>query len=472
MNKLGVIVPYRDRYEHLVTFKNSIIKHLTTKGVDFELIVIEQDNATAFNRGKLLNIGFLEAEKLKCDYVVFHDVDMIPIDADYSYSAVPLHLATKFISSSKTKRIIFDEYFGGVTMFPTQLFRRINGYSNEYWGWGFEDNDLLYRCKTFGIPLDKKEIPNSGGNTAALKFNGVNAYVKAKNVINVRRPLTMFVSFCPDEVILDHTKDEDTHGVLGIPGYDLSISYNSYKRYSFNIFDNENTPLYINTNITTNYKTNIAITINPETKHITFYQDGEFVKRTVYRNPLMNYIKEPNFYLGATSPDRNGNENWFRGVIDSVAIYDEVLGYDEIKEISKNKYFGLTQNFGQYESAQDLKLYYDAKFIKNYKLIDLSGNGNDGEIVNCEIVGYNIDDTKLIDAPFRRSSTFKLLDHDENGYMNNSWKNKTTRYNQLRFENEVSKRYIDAINDGLNNCKFKEHSKVKVKNQTHIVVGV
>ncbi len=30
-------------------------------------------------------------------------------------------------------------------------------------------------------------------------------------------------------------------------------------------------------------------------------------------------------------------------------------------------------------------LYYDAKFIKGYKLMDLSGNGNDGEIVNCEI---------------------------------------------------------------------------------------
>lgn len=472
MNKLGVIVPYRDRYEHLVSFKNSIIKHLTLKGVDFELIVVEQDNAAAFNRGKLLNIGFLEAEKLKCNYVVFHDVDMIPIDADYSYSAVPLHLATKFISSAKTKRIIFDEYFGGVTMFPTELFRRINGYSNEYWGWGFEDNDLLYRCKTFGIPLDKQEIPNSGGNTAALKFNGVNAYVKAKNVINVRRPLTIFVSFYPNETILNHNKDEDIYGVLGIPGYDFTISYNSYRRYSFNIFDNKNTSLYIDTNIKSNYKTNIAITIKPETKHISMYQDGEFVKRIIYRKPLMNYVKEPYFYLGSVSPGRTGDEKWFNGIINSIAVYDTVLEDDEIKEIAKNKYFGLTQNFGQYESPHSLKLYYDAKFIKNYKLIDLSGNGNDGEIANCEIIGYSVEDTKLIDVPFRRNSTFKLLDHDENGYMNNSWKNKTTRYNQLRFENEVSKRHIDTINDGLSNCSFKEHSKVKVKNQTHIIVGV
>jgi hypothetical protein len=397
---------------------------------------------------------------------------MIPIDVDYSYSNVPLHLATKFISSSKTKRVIFDEYFGGVTIFPTELFRRINGYSNEYWGWGFEDNDLLYRCKTFGIPLDKLEILNMGGNTSALKFNGVDAYVKSKNVINVRRPLTIFISFCPDETVLDHSRDEDIYTILGIPGYDLSISYNSYKRYSFNIFDLDDNPLYINTNIKPNYKTNIVITINPKTKHISMYQDGEFVKRILYRKPLMNYIKEPHFYLGAASPNRTDNEKFFNGVINTLAIYDDVLEDEEIREISKNKYFGLTHTFGEYKSHHTLKLYYDAKFIKNYKLIDLSGNDNDGEIVNCEIVGYSIDDTKLIDIPFRRNSTFNLLEHDENGYMNNSWKNKTTRYNQLRFENEVSKRYIDTMSDGLNNCSFKEYSKVKVKNQTHIVVGI
>jgi hypothetical protein len=40
---------------------------------------------------------------------------------------------------------------------------------------------------------------------------------------------------------------------------------------------------------------------------------------------------------------------------------------------------------------------------------DLSGNGNDGDIVNCEIVGYSVDDTKLINVPFRRKSTFKLI---------------------------------------------------------------
>ena len=44
----------------------------------------------------LLNIGFKIAESYECDYVIFHDVDMIPLIVDYSYSDIPLHLATDF----------------------------------------------------------------------------------------------------------------------------------------------------------------------------------------------------------------------------------------------------------------------------------------------------------------------------------------------------------------------------------------
>ena len=115
--KLGVIVPYRKRPTHLRKFQESIKEYL--KDYDYELIIVEQSDDLPFNRGKLLNIGFKTALRKQCDYVVFHDVDMLPIDVDYSYSEVPLHLATGF---SNSKREIFKTYFGGVTLFPIDLF--------------------------------------------------------------------------------------------------------------------------------------------------------------------------------------------------------------------------------------------------------------------------------------------------------------------------------------------------------------
>ena len=160
MNKLGVIVPYRDREEHLIIFKKHITEYLNKQNILFELIIVEQTNDKPFNRGKLLNIGFIEAERLGCTYVVFHDVDMLPIDVDYSYCSDVLQLANNFISDTDYTKEIYDGYFGGVTMFPIDSFKKVNGYPNDFWGWGFEDDELLRRCMQSGIETDSKKIKN------------------------------------------------------------------------------------------------------------------------------------------------------------------------------------------------------------------------------------------------------------------------------------------------------------------------
>ncbi len=74
--KLGIVIPYRDRHRQLFIFKANLKRYMEERNFPYELIVVEQDDAKVFNRGKLLNIGFIRAKKLKCDYVVFHDIDM------------------------------------------------------------------------------------------------------------------------------------------------------------------------------------------------------------------------------------------------------------------------------------------------------------------------------------------------------------------------------------------------------------
>ena len=67
-NKLGIIVPYRNRYKQLILFKRKISEYMTNRGIDYELIVVEQDDAKLFNRGMLLNIGFEESLKFCNSY--------------------------------------------------------------------------------------------------------------------------------------------------------------------------------------------------------------------------------------------------------------------------------------------------------------------------------------------------------------------------------------------------------------------
>lgn len=134
MKKLAIIVPYRNREEHLKQFvpymENYLLDDLEGES-DYKIFIINQDDNKPFNRAKLLNIGFKESEDF--DYFAFHDIDMLPIDSDYTYVEEPTHLATEVEQFGF--RLPYDGYFGGVTIFDKENFKKINGYANEYWGW-------------------------------------------------------------------------------------------------------------------------------------------------------------------------------------------------------------------------------------------------------------------------------------------------------------------------------------------------
>jgi len=153
MKKLSVVVPYRKREQHLSQFIPYMEDFLKNEGI-FEpsILIVEQADDKPFNRAKLLNVGY--AESKECDYFCFHDVDMLPINSDYSPVEAPTHMATE--AEQFGWKLPYDGYFGGVTMFDKESFEKINGYANEYWGWGAEDDDVLSRCLIVGIPTYRK----------------------------------------------------------------------------------------------------------------------------------------------------------------------------------------------------------------------------------------------------------------------------------------------------------------------------
>lgn len=470
--RLGIIIPYRNRYDQLSTFKSAICEYLDDTDIDYKIIIVEQDDEKLFNRGKLLNIGFAKAKKLRCNYVIFHDIDMLPDEVDYSYSPIPLHLATNEVSEQGELTPVFEEYFGGVTLFPVEMFESINGYSNDYWGWGFEDDDLLHRCKLAHIPLNTTKKENIGAKTSALRFNGVNSFVKFKNNFNFSRDLTLLISFRPDELTLNPDQRDDAGAAFGIPGYDLIIGYNSFKRYVVELFDSKPEFHNLYSDIENCVNVNVILTYQARERKFVLYINGEKVDSKVIGNRVYNYKRSEYVYLGVGNPNTNDYPKFFKGDIGTFASYNKCLDEDQIKSLGSNSHFGLGTNFENYTDSHALTNYFDAKFIFDYKLKNLINSDNDGEIVNCSIEKLEFVEYTDIQIPFRRVSRFKLLEHEENGFTGTSWKDINTRYNQLKFVNEFKKGGREYIEDGLSNLKYKTFSEVKEGKITTLTVGI
>jgi hypothetical protein len=149
--KLSIIIPYRNRNEHLKIFLNVLPKKINIK--NYDILIVEQGNDKPFNRGKLLNIGF-DFKKNNSDYFCFHDVDMIPKEINFEYVDKPTHGFTGM--KHLDYRLTSKSNYGGVNLFNKEDFIKINGYSNEFWGWGGEDNDLLNRVKKKGFQLHRR----------------------------------------------------------------------------------------------------------------------------------------------------------------------------------------------------------------------------------------------------------------------------------------------------------------------------
>ena len=472
--KLGVIVPYRKRPTHLRKFQESIKEYL--KDYDYELIIVEQADDLPFNRGKLLNIGFKLALRKQCDYVVFHDVDMLPVDVDYSFSEVPTHLATNFTNDD---REIFKTYFGGVTLFPIELFKRINGYSNEYWGWGFEDDDLLLRCTEQKVFTDFELYEVSKESTSGLYLHGEESYIESTNNIKLNQDFTIHITFRPDEIIPEYDRAFDEYCVFSIPGWDTTISYNSFNRYKFECWDIGKECHQITSDYDYPKLTRITITYRSGDRLLTMYQDGEEIGHRRMTRRILD-TEEEKFYIGLASIEREDDKKSFRGYVSDFAYWETCLEKNEVREINENSGMSFLYDNNQYGSSNRLKLYYDFKhstFNNSYdygkgSVVDLVHPRHYGKIYNCIPKNHKEIEKKRVSIPVRRKSTFEVLHHDNEGYGDGGWKYQSTRLNQIRYYDRVLNNRTKLHNDGLSNLKYQTNSRSADENYTILSVNL
>ncbi len=170
--KLVIAVPYRDRAEHLQIFLEHIKKYFLFDKIDqhieVKILIIEQNDTRPFNLGILNNVAFLLEEDY-LDYICINNVDLLPIWSDFTYSddATLLimtghdrHPIDPFSNNiSERSKVLVQpnsNMFHGSVLIPKDVFLKVNGYSNEYWGWGYEDLDMLNRLNSKNYNIIKR----------------------------------------------------------------------------------------------------------------------------------------------------------------------------------------------------------------------------------------------------------------------------------------------------------------------------
>jgi hypothetical protein len=162
-----ILIPYRSKHPN--TFRqqqlHKFLQHMNDylsivhPKLIYKLVIIEQHNDHMFNRGLLLNVGFLEREKdidYKIKYYIHHNCDLFPNieqtpQLDYSFTPV-----------NEVRDIFgYSGGIGGIAIFNRLTFSQIQGFPNDYFNWGAEDSTLHKRCERNSIDI-KRPLYNVG----------------------------------------------------------------------------------------------------------------------------------------------------------------------------------------------------------------------------------------------------------------------------------------------------------------------
>ena len=436
-HKLGICIPYRDRRTHLEELVNKLGKILTKKGIDHKFYVGHQVDDKLFNRGAMKNVAAQYAFNDGCDYIAWHDVDMIPDEnVDYSYPENnPIHIATQL--SKYDYGMNYDQYFGGVILFAKEQVEKTNGYSNEYWDWGQEDDDLFWRCYYEGYTTG--EVLNEYEDKTYAEFNGIDSHIELPTNREVSSCLhndhTISILFNAEqqqEKVPIWLVGDIEHRFIEYPilrkdsSWTWGLSFNNSRAVSSMIFDRMNNPIYTWSKRFENLWTWFTVSYKKETNEYSLYVNDDLILNYMgvkYNEPrklneklrLHDAIKP--FLLGFC----NHTNTRFKGKISELKIYDTPI--DNITE-SPILHFDASK---QFEGAVYNNVAVDKENIKVMRDV----------------------------LPFRREGRYECLPHIDEGFVNGKWaKGETTARNEKRFVTEMQQGKIDYKNDGMSTLKY------------------
>jgi len=467
-DKLAIIVPYRDRQDHLDVFVPHMHAFLKDKGIDYTIFIAEQSDDRPFNYGKLCNVVTKEVGE-EYTYFAFHDIDMLPIsdDCDYSYPDEPTHLATNV--EAHENKLPYPQYFGGVVLINREDFKKANGYSNEYWGYGFQDLDLLYRLQRSGAYLEKfydlnqtytrydenDILPYRIENvkiTNKLKNHNIDG-IKLSKIDSLKGKMspilknTITDSFSISLWFNDSSEIKNNKNIFSFEGMNSGIFLDSGKYVIAQIWDE----LGKNYDISYEYDKN-------RWNHVVYKFDKTEMELSIYLNNKSNKIKLPKsfkihpHYLYSIISDSNSEIS-----IASILTLDTALTDDVISELFYNGFKTLDLIKNKY-GINFINLYDFKSTYSDNLLLDKGISSTHLQFTNTlKTISETIETTSPIYLPVRLEGKYKSLVHDgDTDIVKNYYKyDPDIEENADIFFHDVIPNKLDMKSIGLSTLEYK-----------------
>jgi hypothetical protein len=150
---IKISIPYRGMEKCKVRMLDVIDQCQDADDV-FIQIVEQSNDGRRFNLGKMINVGFdlCSNNSVNDDWVyMFHPVDLFPKQGILPYKQGMEFVLKNHVSVIRYN-VIGQAHFYRACQYSPAAYRLFNGYTNEFWGWGAEDDEFFNRLRIKQIP--------------------------------------------------------------------------------------------------------------------------------------------------------------------------------------------------------------------------------------------------------------------------------------------------------------------------------
>lgn len=449
MNKdLLIVVPYRNREEHLKLFLENAPKYFNSIDLSYDILICELDQIGDWNAGLSVNslIDFIGKDNNSYEWLYIHHVDIWPVEGEWIFP--------------EKNEVYFNLGDYGSCLMKMDAFFKVDGYCNSFWGWGGEDNELYEKLKQDGFNVinfdEKKHIKyNTDLQGHSRKFNGKNYANAIKQSMIIPRCQRSNIKHFNDHAYTKNLEqiNNNIYKQIIVPKQKSpsdTINKKLIITYLKNISSFDKISTYIKTGqLHSSYEFDMAVMLadNKPDGHLT-YELEQFGIKHVPWNPQVDNIHLDKYYAYEKFLKEDNNYEF----ILHVDIVGSIFQDNPFEKINLNKINLFKENnkaiIGAFAADKDNFLKFCSLVIEESKKFNLNEEKVDEKIINSIIENKKISN-ELIEYKTTEDSFYVNLKLSKDTMIHNDRKilnNKNEKYSIVD-ECEYEKKFKETADN-------------------------